>query len=78
MTMQYLYLSPHFKMFGVQFKNRNKGSSGRHRSVRTPQNIAAIQRDVQRNPSVNVRKNNAPVSKNTSNMIGSDLNLHPY
>ena len=53
MTMQYLYLCPHLKMFVVPFKNRSKGSSGRHRSARTPQDIATVQRDIQRNLSVN-------------------------
>ena len=59
--------------------NRNKGISGRYCSARTPQNIASVWRDIQRNPSVSAMKNNVPVSKNTFNRITrTDLNFNPY
>ena len=40
------------------------------------QDIAAIWMDIQRNPSVNTRENNACVSKTTFNR--NNLNVHPY
>ena len=60
-------------------KNRNKANAGRHHSGRTPQNIAATWRDIQRNPSVSTWKNNAPVSKTSFNGITINYrNIHPY
>ena len=57
-------------------KNTNKGNSG---SARTPQNFAAIWRDIKRNLVVSPWKNNAPVSKTTFNRITiNDLNFHLY
>jgi hypothetical protein len=49
--------------------NRNKNNSGRPRSARTLQNVAAVQRDVQINPSVRARKNNVAVTKSSFNRI---------
>ena len=41
--------------------------------------MAATQRNIQRNPSVSTRKNNAPVSKHPFNRITrNDLKIHPY
>ena len=48
-------------------RKRNKDNSGRHHTTRTPQNMATVRRDIPRNPSVRIRKNNAPVSNRLTN-----------
>ena len=45
--------------------NRNKGNSGRPRTVRTPQNIQTVQNELTRNPNSSARRNNLP---NLSNL----------
>ena len=59
--------------------NRHKGNSGRPKSVRIPNNIAAVRQDVLNNPTISARKNNVAVSKTSFNRTTKqDLNLHPY
>ena len=59
--------------------NRNKGNSGRRRSGRSEENIAAVRELLQHNPHVSSRRNPIAVSQPTFNRITRlDLRWHPY
>jgi hypothetical protein len=68
-----------YQTFGTS-ENRNKGNSGPNKTVRTPQNIAAVRQEVARDRQVSARRNNLPhISKSTFNRITrQDLHYHPY
>ena len=60
--------------------NRNKGHSGRRRTVRTEDTIAAVQRHLQEHPrGTSCRRNGLGLSHSSFNRIAKlDLHLHPY
>ena len=60
--------------------NRNRGNSRRPRSGHFPKNIAAVRRDLNRNPTATIRHNNVPqVSRSTFNrIVNLDLPWHRY
>ena len=59
--------------------NRNPKHSGRHRTGRSARNIAAVQQELQRNPSASAHRHNAPISKSTFNrIVKNDLHYYPY
>ncbi len=61
-------------------ENRNTGISGWPRTVRTPQNIAAVHQEITQNRQVSARRNNLPhISKSSFNRITKhDLKYHTY
>ena len=59
--------------------NRNKGNSGRRRSARSEENIAAVRELLEQDPHVSSRRNPIAVSQPTFNRITRlDLRWHPY
>lgn len=60
--------------------NRNKGNSGRPRTVRTARNIRDVERNIAQDPRVSSRRNNVPqLSQSSFNRITrQDLRMHPY
>jgi hypothetical protein len=59
--------------------NRNKGNSGRKRTQRIHENIAAVRTIITDDPNSSVRRNGSGLSKSTYQIIlKSDLKLHPY
>jgi hypothetical protein len=58
---------------------RNKGKSGRRRSGRSEENIAAVRELLEQNPHVSSRLNPIAVLQPTFNRITRlDLRWHPY
>ena len=60
--------------------NLNKGNSGRRRTTRSEENIAAVRDLLQQNPgNVSARRNPLPISRTGFNRITRlDLRWHPY
>ena len=60
--------------------NRNEHNSGRRRTTRTAQNIAAVHRILLNNPkSTSVRRNVLQLPKSSFNkIVRLDLNFYPY
>ncbi len=62
-----------------QSTNRNKGNSGRRRTVRTPANINRVQQALQVDPQVSARRNPLHMAPSSFNRITHhDLHWHPY
>ena len=61
-------------------ENLNKGRSGRPRTARSAQNVAAVRRSLRQNPKQSCRRNNIPqLSKSSFNRITRfELKFHPY
>ena len=58
---------------------RNKGNSGRKRTVRSEQNIEAVRNQLEVDPHVTARRNGLGLSKSTFNRITEpELHFHPY
>jgi hypothetical protein len=59
---------------------RNKGNSGKPKSVRTQTNIDAVQRKLNDNPGASARRNNIPqITKLSFNRFTKhDLNFYPF
>ena len=68
-----------FQQHGTSL-NRSNGHSGRRRTVRTQQNIAAVRQVLQNRPqNVSARRNGLGLSKDSFNRITRhDLGMHPY
>ena len=59
--------------------NRNKGNSGRRRTGRSEENIAAVRELLEENPHVSSRRNPVAVTQSTFNRITRlELRWHPY
>ena len=59
--------------------NLNKGNSGRRRTTRTEENIAAIRALLEENPRVSARRNPIDISSSSFNRITKfELRWHPY
>ena len=59
--------------------NRNKGNSGRRRTGRSEENIAAVREVLEENPQVSSRQNPVAVTQSTFNRITRlELRWHPY
>ena len=59
--------------------NRNKGKSGRRRTGRSEENIAAVRELLEENPHVGSRRNPVAVTQSTFNRITRlELRWHPY
>ena len=59
--------------------NRNKGKSGRRRTGRSEENIAAVRELLEENPHVSSRRNPVAVTQSTFNRITRlELRWHPY
>lgn len=59
-------------------ENRNKTRSGRRKTVRTPANVANVQRVLRQNPRVSARRNPMGMAKSSFNRATHDLGYHPY
>ena len=69
----------HFKKRAQIQNTRNKGNSGRRRSARSEENIAAVRELLEQDPHVSSRRNPIAVSQPTFNRIKRlDLRWHPY
>ena len=57
--------------------NRNRGNSGRRRSVRTAENINAVRDVLQEDPHISCRRNPIPMSRTSFNRITKmDIKWH--
>ena len=60
-------------------RNLNKGRSGRQKTIRTADNIQAVERALQINPRISARRNGLGLTKTTFNCITKkDLRWHPF
>lgn len=60
-------------------QNRNKGNSGRQRSIRTQENINMVRNILNENPTVSTRRNDSELSQSSfSRITRLDMKWHPY
>ena len=59
--------------------NLNKGRSGRRRTVRSEENVAAVRRAIQENPQVSMRRNGQAISKSSFHrIVRQEMRWYPY